>query len=87
MTLGELDYNTVMVDSLNATNPETKAPLLPYQESSIIFMGLFIFAMPIILTNLLVSERITKLFNYALNQKYKKTDVLGRFGVQNDNEN
>ena len=82
MTLGELDYNTVMVDSLNATNSETKAPLLPYKESSNIFMGLFIFAMPIILMNLLVSERITKLFNYALNQECKKINVLGRFDVK-----
>ena len=82
MTLGELDYNTVMVDSLNATNSRTKAPLLPYHESSIIFMGLFIFAMPIILTNLLVSEWITTLFNYALNQKYKQTNVLRHFAMK-----
>ena len=55
MTLGELDYDTVMVDSLNETNSITKAPLLPYRESSTLFMAIFIFAMPIILTNLLVS--------------------------------
>ena len=55
MTLGELDYDTVMVDSLNETNSITNAPLLPYRESSTIFMAIFIFAMPIILTNLLVS--------------------------------
>jgi len=55
MTLGELDYNTVMVDSLYDKNPKTNAPLLPYRESSTVFMGIFIFVMPIILTNLLVS--------------------------------
>ena len=31
MTLGELDYNTVMVDSLYDKNPKTNAPLLPYR--------------------------------------------------------
>ena len=55
MTIGEIDYNTLMVSSLTAKNPETNAPLLPYRESSTLFVGIFIFAMPIILTNLLVS--------------------------------
>ena len=55
MTLGELDYTAFLVDNLEATNPETKAPLVPYRESSFVFLCLFIFAMPIILMNLLVS--------------------------------
>lgn len=56
MTIGEFDYTTLLVDNLEATNPETKAPLVPYRESSFVFLCLFIFAMPIILMNLLVSN-------------------------------
>ena len=56
MTVGELDYTTMLVDSLEEKNPETKAPLVPYKESSFVFFCLFVFAMPIILMNLLVSS-------------------------------
>ncbi len=55
MTIGEIDYNTMLVDTLDAKNPDTGAYLVPYKESSFIFMCIFIFVMPIILTNLLVS--------------------------------
>lgn len=57
MTVGELDYTTLLVDSLENKNPATKAPLVPYRESSFIFLCLFVFAMPIILMNLLVSKK------------------------------
>ena len=38
MTIGELNYTTLLVDNLEATNPETKAPLVPYRESSFVFL-------------------------------------------------
>ena len=57
MTTGELDYSTMLVESLDATNSANDAPLLPYRESSYLFVALFIFAMTIILTNLLVSNK------------------------------
>lgn len=72
MTLGELDYNTMMVDSLNQMNPETNAPLLPYRESSTIFMVIFIFAMSIILMNLLVSRSYNLLITFSLLGKINK---------------
>ena len=57
MTTGELDYSTMLVESLDATNSANDAPLLPYRESSYLFVALFIFAMTIILTNLLVGNK------------------------------
>ena len=56
MTVGEIDYTAMVVDNLNATNTKSGAPLVPYLESSFFFLTLFIFAMPIILMNLLVSK-------------------------------
>ena len=56
MTIGEVDYNSMLVDNLEAKNPDTGAHLVPYRESSFIFMCIFVFAMPIVLTNLLVSN-------------------------------
>lgn len=35
MTIGELNYTTLLVDNLEATNPETKAPLVPYLRISL----------------------------------------------------
>lgn len=55
MTIGEIDYNTMLVDNLRGENPNNGAALVPYTESSFVFMCIFIFAMPIILMNLLVS--------------------------------
>ena len=77
MTLGELDYNTVMVDSLDQTNEDTKAPLLPYRESSTIFMAIFIFAMPIILTNLLVSNSAVTIERFSIECRETNTKVFG----------
>jgi len=76
MTLGELDYNTVMVDSLYDKNPKTNAPLLPYRESSTVFMGIFIFVMPIILTNLLVGLAVGDIESV---QKYAFLRNKGKF--------
>lgn len=56
MTIGEIDYDTMLVDNLGAENPKNGAALVPYGESSFVFMCIFIFAMPIILMNLLVSK-------------------------------
>ena len=61
MTIGEIDYNTIMVDSLDAKNPDTGAYLVPYKETSFLFMAIFIFAMPIILMNLLVSKILLRM--------------------------
>ena len=58
MTIGEIDYDIMLVDNLDAKNPHNGAPLVPYSESSFVFMCIFIFAMPIILMNLLVSNSI-----------------------------
>ena len=58
MTIGEIDYDTMLVNNLDANNPDNGAALVPYNESSFVFMGIFIFAMPIILMNLLVSNDI-----------------------------
>lgn len=58
MTIGEIDYDTMLVGNLDAKNPDNGAPLVPYRESSFVFMCIFIFAMPIILMNLLVSNGI-----------------------------
>ena len=60
MTIGEIDYNTMLVDNLRGENPNNGAPLVPYTESSFVFMCIFIFAMPIILMNLLVSNGILR---------------------------
>jgi len=56
MTVGELDYTTMLVDSLEQKDPVSHAHLVPYRESSFIFLCLFIFAMPIVLMNLLVRK-------------------------------
>ena len=56
MTVGELDYTTMLVNNLEERDPVTRAHLVPYRESSFIFLCLFIFAMPIVLMNLLVSK-------------------------------
>ena len=56
MTVGELDYTTMLVNSLEERDPVSHAHLVPYRESSFIFLCLFIFAMPIVLMNLLVSK-------------------------------
>jgi len=58
MTIGEIDYNTMLVENLDAKRPDNDAALVPYSESSFVFMCIFIFAMPIILMNLLVSNGI-----------------------------
>ena len=58
MTVGELDYTTMLVNNLEQRDPISHAHLVPYRESSFIFMCLFIFAMPIVLMNLLVSTKI-----------------------------
>ena len=50
--------NLMLVNNLDAKNPDNGAALVPYGESSFVFMGIFIFAMPIILMNLLVSNGI-----------------------------
>lgn len=42
MTTGELDYSTMLVESLHANNSANDAPLLPYRESSYLFVALFI---------------------------------------------
>ena len=55
MTIGELDYTTMIVDNFNVTT-DSGAPLVPYREASLVFLSLFIFAIPIVLMNLLVSE-------------------------------
>ncbi|XP_031557765.1 uncharacterized protein LOC116294318 [Actinia tenebrosa] len=54
MTIGELDYNTLLVDAENQNNTVTGAPLVPYPELSYIFVFFFIMTMPIVLMNLLV---------------------------------
>lgn len=56
MTVGELDYTTMLVNNLEARDPVSDAHLVPYRESSFIFLCFFIFAMPIVLMNLLVSK-------------------------------
>lgn len=61
MTIGEIDYDTMLVANLDANNTHTGAALVPYRESSFVFMCIFVFAMPIILTNLLVSHIYTAL--------------------------
>ena len=66
MTIGEIDYNTMLVDNLHGNNSENGAPLVPYSESSFVFMCIFIFAMPIILMNLLVSNGIYDEFQRKL---------------------
>ena len=66
MTIGEIDYNTIMVDSLDAKNPDTGAYLVPYKETSFLFMAIFIFAMPIILMNLLVSKILLRMWTLRI---------------------
>ena len=55
MTIGELEYSAMLVDSLYQTNQKSQAPLVPYPEFSFAFFFLFMIAMPIVLVNLLVS--------------------------------
>lgn len=55
MTIGELDYTAMIVDNFNVSS-DSGAPLVPYRESSLIFLSVFIFAIPIVLMNLLVSK-------------------------------
>lgn len=55
MTIGELDYTSMIVDNFNVST-DSGAPLVPYRESSLIFLSVFIFAIPIVLMNLLVSK-------------------------------
>ncbi|KAL9969346.1 hypothetical protein ACROYT_G021550 [Oculina patagonica] len=76
MTVGELDYTTMLVDSLEAKNPESKAPLVPYRESSFVFFCLFTFAMPIILMNLLVGLAVGDIESV---QKYAFLRNKGKF--------
>ena len=54
MTVGEIDYATMLVDNLDARNEKTNGPMVPYKETSFIFICIFQLAMPIILMNLLV---------------------------------
>ena len=56
MLAGELDYTTMLVDSLDANNTKTGAPLVPYEDSSFALFSIFLWIMPIVLMNLLVSS-------------------------------
>lgn len=78
MTVGELDYTTMLVDNLELRDPVTHAHLVPYRESSFIFMCLFIFAMPIVLMNLLVGKWIKSknISHYIAVSKYLRLAYL-----------
>ena len=56
MTVGELDYNDLLVTNLYASTNKTgiPSPLVPYPVISYIFFYIFMLTMPIVLMNLLV---------------------------------
>ena len=56
MSIGEFDYVTSLVDTLDQVSNETGADLVPYPEMTNFFFFLFVLIMPIILMNLLVSD-------------------------------
>lgn len=83
MTIGELDYTSMIVDNFNVSS-DSGAPLVPYRESSLIFLSVFIFAIPIVLMNLLVGLAvgdIESVQRYAyLRNKGKFVDFV--YGVE-----
>ena len=60
MTIGELEYDNVLTDNINA-NAASGLPKVPMQGVTYIVYSIFLLLMPIILMNLLVS---TSLCNY-----------------------
>ena len=54
--LGELDYDSIIIDSQGANNGETDAPLLPSPALSITILCVFALLMTVLLMNLLVSR-------------------------------
>jgi hypothetical protein len=52
-----MDYATLLVDGLVATNAKTGAKQVPFPEISFVFFYVFLLAMPIVLMNLLVSRQ------------------------------
>ena len=59
MMIGEFEYDTTFVESINSSSETTTNPLNPFPEISMIFIYIFLFLMSIILMNLLV-----RLFRY-----------------------
>lgn len=59
MTTGEFDYSDILVLSDGQINPETGAPLVPYESLSMVFFLIFVLAMTFVLSNLLVSPSET----------------------------
>ncbi len=57
MTVGEVDFNNVFIDTIGKNNTSTGNPLNPFPEASFIFVGFFLLFMSIILMNLLVSSK------------------------------
>ena len=55
MLIGEIDYSTMLIDNLEGNNTVTGASLVPYTETSFAVFFIFLWAMPIVLMNLLVS--------------------------------
>ena len=57
--IGEFEYDTTFVESINSSSETTRNPLNPFPEISMVFIYIFLFLMSIILMNLLV-----RLFRY-----------------------
>ena len=56
MTTGEFDYSDILVSSAGQVNPKSGAPLIPYESLSRVFFFIFVLAMTLVLSNLLVSS-------------------------------
>ena len=93
MMIGEFEYDTTFVESINSSSETTKNPLNPFPEISMTFVYIFLFLMSIILMNLLVRlfRYLTLFLTYILLHilfYYKDTDEITgfsqrrKFGIQ-----
>lgn len=65
MTIGELEYDNVLTDSVNTVDAITGLPKVPMEGITYVIYSVFLLIMPIILMNLLVSKTFhSKLDNF-----------------------
>jgi len=58
MALGEMDFTSTFVDSIDSYDKSTGYPLNPFPEFGFLFCAIFVYTISITLMNLLVSEDV-----------------------------